>query len=241
MAGKRSRRWHRRAGLVAAAFVLWAAVSGLVINHGDALDLDGRQLAAPWLLQWYGIAAPPLGPEFPAGGNWVSQWGDRVFLDNHEVGVFSAPLRGALTADGVVVAALRDRVLLLLPDGRLVDELGAEAGVPKPVDAIGQDATGRLFLRGDGAVYAANPSMTRWQEAEARRVTWARQAPLPDETAKAVEGQLRGNGVSAERVLLDLHSGRFLGPWGRFFFDLLGLFGVAVAATGLVIGLGRTR
>lgn len=241
MAGGGSKRWHRRVGLVAAVFVLLMAVSGLVINHGDALDLDGRHLAAPWLLEWYGVAPPPPGPVFAAGGHRVSQWGDRLFLDGHEVGGFSAPLRGALTAERVVVVALRDRVVLLLPDGRLVDELGAEAGVPEPVEALGRDAAGRPFLRSGGALYAANAALTRWQKAEPRSVTWQRRAPLPDAVAAAVEGRLRGDGVSVERLLLDLHSGRFLGAWGRYFFDLLGLFCVAVAVTGLAIGLGRGR
>src|SRR5260221_13933957 len=49
------RRWHARIGFSAMLFFLILAVTGLILNHGEGLGLDGRYVHAGWLARWYGI------------------------------------------------------------------------------------------------------------------------------------------------------------------------------------------
>lgn len=37
-------RWHRRLGLFAAVFLIWLAVSGILLNHTASLNLAGTDL-----------------------------------------------------------------------------------------------------------------------------------------------------------------------------------------------------
>ena len=46
------RRWHARIGFAAMLFFLILAVSGLALNHGQGLGLDGRFVHAEWLARY---------------------------------------------------------------------------------------------------------------------------------------------------------------------------------------------
>jgi len=51
------RRWHGRIGVLAAAFFLFLAVTGIALNHAAALGLNAYRMHATWLARWSGIAA----------------------------------------------------------------------------------------------------------------------------------------------------------------------------------------
>src|SRR2546423_4072410 len=53
------RRWHARIGFAALLFFLILAVTGLALNHGQSLGLDGRFVHAEWLARWYGLKSQP--------------------------------------------------------------------------------------------------------------------------------------------------------------------------------------
>ena len=50
-----ARTWHRRIGLVVAVLVAVVAVTGLLLNHGDRLNLDRTNIVAGWVVDWYGL------------------------------------------------------------------------------------------------------------------------------------------------------------------------------------------
>ncbi|HED18424.1 MAG TPA: PepSY domain-containing protein, partial [Gammaproteobacteria bacterium] len=49
--------WHRYMGVGAAAFMLVIAVTGVLLNHTEGLQLDSRHVQSNWILDWYGIQA----------------------------------------------------------------------------------------------------------------------------------------------------------------------------------------
>ncbi|MSQ45314.1 MAG: hypothetical protein EXR26_04525, partial [Nitrosomonadaceae bacterium] len=57
------RRWHGLVGVGAVVFLVYLLLSGLIINHGDALKLDQTEVSSPWLMRWYGmhVANPTQG------------------------------------------------------------------------------------------------------------------------------------------------------------------------------------
>ena len=57
---RESRRWHKRAGLVSAFFVVILSVSGLVLNHTDSFRLGQKPVSSPWVLALYGQHFPEL-------------------------------------------------------------------------------------------------------------------------------------------------------------------------------------
>ena len=47
--------WHRRLGLSALALVIILAITGIMLNHTEELELDESFVSSSWLLNWYGI------------------------------------------------------------------------------------------------------------------------------------------------------------------------------------------
>lgn len=91
-------RWHRRIGLLAAALVAILAISGIVLNHREALQLDQRAITTEWLLQWYGMEKDT----HSRMGRWISA--ERIVLDVHS-GRILGPA-GPYLMDGAAIALL---------------------------------------------------------------------------------------------------------------------------------------
>src|SRR3981189_1264921 len=73
------RRWQPSIGFTAMLFFLILAVTGLALNHGQALELDARAVNAGWWARWYGIKTEPPRHAFrsehhvliAANGRWL--------------------------------------------------------------------------------------------------------------------------------------------------------------------------
>lgn len=228
-------RWHRNTGVAAGVLLLLAAVSGVLINHADGLGLPQRQLRAEWLLRWYGIEAPRLRSAQSLQSHWLSQWGQALYLD-------ATPLRlpavqqlvGAVALPGLWLVADRQQALLLDAQGGLVDSLpypdGFEARrvglAAAPPRAVIEDNGGkRLWADADAASLRRDASAST-------QVEWAVAAPLPPSLRTQIDKSNVGVGVSAERVLLDLHSGRWLGRGGVWLMDAAAVAVLLLAGTG---------
>ena len=56
-----------------------------------------------------------------------------------------------------------------------------------------------------------------------------------------LEAAWRGKGLTVERVLLDLHSGRILGKVGPLLMDLVAVFLIVLSLSGLILAKVRNR
>lgn len=224
--------WHRRLGIAAALLVCVLALTGLALNHGQALRLDSRQLRASWLLDWYGIERPaPV--SFAAGAHWVTWWEPTLYLDGRPVMETPAPPLGASPAGPDLIAvAFADTLLLLTPEGAVVERLGL-AALPGPLRAIGTGPAGAVTVATERGLFTADADLLGWQPSTAAPV-WARPAPLPEMVHARLAAAAGGPGLPLERVLLDVHSGRILGAWGPWLMDAAALALLALAATGLL-------
>lgn len=121
------RRWHRRLGIVSAAFVIVLAATGLLLNHTQSLGLDDIPLENRLLRALYGV--PAVAPAFPlACARPVAV-----------VAAVGAPLQ---------LAACSDRIALLTADGVIVDQLDTARGLPANLTAVASDRGGFLLQRG---------------------------------------------------------------------------------------------
>ncbi len=224
--------WHRYFGLAAAAFVLLLASTGLLLNHTADLRLDQREVATEWLLNWYGLSASAVVAAYPVHNHWISQAGERIYWDARELSGLRAPLRGAVATADAVLAADAEHLLLLTPGGEVIEQLGAAQGAPVNIEALGL-LDGRVAARSTAGVYLSDADLFTWEAHDGAHVTWASAAPPPaalrDELARAH----RGAGLSLERVVLDLHSGRLFGAYGVWLMDAAALLMILLALTGV--------
>ncbi len=225
--------WHRRIGIAATAFVLLLVVTGILLNHTEALRLDSRMVDSDWLLDWYDIGGDAAPVSFAAGEQWVSGLAGRLYLDGAPVADNAAPLVGAVWQEPAVAAATAEAVYLFMPDGELVEKV-FPPGVPGPLRGLAAGADGVLVLGASGGrAYAGDLDLIEWREVLLGEVSWPQPAAAPPDIAAQVTESWRGDGLPWERVLLDAHSGRLFGAFGPWVVDGAAVLFVVLAMSGL--------
>lgn len=235
-----ARTWHRRIGLVVAVLVAVVAVTGLLLNHGDRLNLDRTNIVAGWVVDWYGLTPVDDPVHFRAGDHWVSWIDGAVYANGRKVGDARGTARGAVEFDSLVAMATSETVVVFTGDGELVERLGS-AFLPGPIARVGTSASqDRFVIRTAEGRFASDSDLLRWTPFE-QEVAWS-EADTPD--AAVLEEQLsafRGQGLPLSRVLLDLHTGRLFGTVGAAVMDVAAIFMLVLIATGIVNWVGFRR
>jgi len=239
--GSSTRRWHRGIGVGASLFIVFLVVSGLALNHTSQLGLDRQHVSPRWLLHWYGIEGPETLRSYAVDGHWLSFAGSQLYLDGKPVSSATDGVGVAELGDWLVVACGRE-LLLLNRDGELIERLPWEPGDDSAIQALGHDANGAIFVRSGGKTLLAADELLSWSQPEGTPagIEWSSPAETPREVKKAIDSHYSGNGLSLERLLLDVHSGRIFGRVGMLVYDLLALFLGFSALSGLVLWW-RTR
>jgi hypothetical protein len=239
---QRFRRRHRWLGKSIIVFVIFLAVSGIVLNHGDALALDNRYVSWPWLLDAYGLDAPAPAASFAAGDRRATLLGERLFLDDREADVSVTRLTGMVAVGPMLVVGDERRVHVFLGTGELVETIDLSADLPGNVDRLGL-AEDRVVIGSTGAFWRADIDVAffqPWTPADSE-IAWSNEsAPGGDELA-ALATAWRGRGVTVERVLLDLHSGRIFGLMGKLVLDLIAIVLIVLSVSGLLLARLRAR
>lgn len=237
------RHWHARLGVLAATFFLFLAVSGLALNHTDALGLVKREVNASWLMQWYGLnpSVPTRGYLFKNGylataeGRWV--------MDGHALQSAGnkAPV-GAVSWGDVRAIASADNLFLYLSDGQLVDKI-SDADLPnKPIKRLGvidASATPQLVLGTSHGNFVSDDGLT-WQPQIKGQPDWSNEQVLPDKLSASLNKAFSPS-LPLERIILDLHSGRIFGYYGPLLMDIAALGLIALSLSGVWIYLRTVR
>jgi len=224
-------RWHRRTGLAAALFLVFMALSGILLNHGAALGLERPVPALDWLRRVYG-EPPTTWTGYAAGSHWVSQRNEgRFHLDAQPAERCDGRLVGALWSGDLLLVACERELVLLQQDGARVDSMNAASGLPGPLEAVAADPDGVLLRLGSG-----------WRRFDPLEMAFGTPVPMAEGVPAAEpprdlrEALDAGAGwLSWERLLLDLHSGRLFGPLGPLVVDAIGLLAIALALSGVTM------
>lgn len=144
-------------------------------------------------------------------------------------------LVGAAEVNGIAIAALRDGVALFTPNGELIERIPAASLPPGPITRLAlQDEIVILYTEG-------GPFMC---DADFTACTETALAGQPAETASlviedAVARLYHGGGLSLEKILLDIHTGRIFGVAGALFTDLVALALLMLVVSGVYNGMRR--
>ncbi len=230
-------------GVGAALFVLIIAVTGIALNHTEDFKFDSRYVKSAWVLDWYGIAAPERLLSFSANDQFITLMGEHLYLNRREIDGNYHRLVGALYSRDMYVVAVNNSIVLLSERGDIVEQLRDSDGVPAGISAIGVDTQGNLVTAGSHDYYEADKDFIRWtrRPAGAEGVRWATAATVDNALADALRAHYRGEVLPLERVILDLHSGRFFGRAGPWIFDLAAILLILLALSGTWIWLRRRR
>lgn len=209
-------RWHRRLAVLIGLWLVLLAVTGVFINHAHDWGLDRRALPGSVQRLVYGIDTPDdFCAPYPALGRECQD-------------VFA---RLALPAGELLLAV--SRLILIDGQGRIVESL--------PAGQLGLEGL-EAGLRHGGSVYLRDRRRTVRTDAEL--MNWEQ---IGGEAAAALDGgpwQVRPGddaGITWERLLLDLHAARFLGPGAKYFNDLFAALVLVLAVSGAWLWSAKRR
>ncbi len=225
--------WHRRLGLLALVLLIILSITGIMLNHTESLELDSHNIDNRLLLDWYGLnpSGEPL--SFQAGQHIVTQWDQQLFLNDRLITTTHEPLLGAINNKDVMVILLSNTILLLDDTGSLIEQLQPAFS---PFQRLGQFNNLACIEAADKKKYIADQDIISWQLIQIDKIDWSLPTVLNSSQKEQIRRSYRGSGLSLERVILDLHSGRLFNEnWGVYLMDasavimiLLGMSGVWV-------------
>ncbi len=226
-------KWHKKFGVFAALFVIFLAISGIALNHSQQLQLNNKFIQIEWLLDLYQISPvnEPLG--FQVDDFWASQIGERIYFNKKEIAENVQQLIGIISANDIYIIAFDGQLKLLTKEGEVIEHLTGAEGVPAGMKEIGIDQKSDIVIKAAHGYYHVNLDALEWSEYDYLDASWSHASSLPEKLQQDLLKQYRGSGLTVERVLLDLHSGRIVGPWGVYFVDLIALLLVTLSCTGV--------
>ena len=233
-------RWHRRLGLAAALVVVVVTVTGIMLNHTAELGLGKKPVAQAGLLNYYGIATPVL-KSLPIADVWLSADDKQnLFLNAQHIGQCQGDFISALAIDEQIWVACQQQLMLFNAQGEQVDKITALFGLPVPVQNFGFCAEG-LCLATEQRQFAFDDQQIVFTPMKELSIQQPAGGTLPVAVKQAITAEHIGQGLSWERVLLDLHSGRLFGVAGVLLFDIAALLLLFLALSGFVLWYQQQR
>lgn len=226
------RRWHAKIGVAAMFYLVFLVVSGWALNHTEGLRLDEREVTAPWLMRWYGIQAetPVLG--YALGTTYLAWSGEKWALGSRQLLISAGVPVGAIDVEGIYYIATARTLYLFQKDGQLVDKLDAASLPETPIITLGS-AGNKIVLKTLTKAFYTIDGLS-WQPIAEKGVKWSSVQSLPDDVKKQLAVTL-APGLSLQRIMLDIHSGRIFGRFGIYIVDFLGLALLTLGTSGLWI------
>jgi len=220
---------HRYAGLLSAIILLMLAVTGIALNHTDDLKLDSQMIQSPSLLDWYGIEAPNNVVSFSTKNHHLTLANQQLYFNDSLLQNHTSHLLGAVETEDFVIIALNNSLLLMSLEGELIESIPLNS-----IKSIGVSLQGIVTQSESGLNYSDN-GLLSWQPANNKNILWSTASQLPDPINQKIKNQFRASILPLERVLLDIHSGRFFGFIGIILVDISGILLIILALSGCVI------
>ena len=218
---------HRHIGFAVSLITIMLSITGIALNHTSELKLDQHFIKSPLILDWYGIDNPTNEKSFALKEHWLTQLEQNIYLDNKAIFTSEEPLIGAIINADFIVAAFSNRLVLLTIEGDLIESIA------KPdLEKIGTH-NALIFIQTQQHVYSSKDQLLSWQESNIQPQYWSNKSPLPTAISEELKQDSRGQVLDFERVILDIHSGRFFGQYGVYLIDLSGVLLVFLAISGV--------
>lgn len=237
---RRARPWHRVLGILCTLPLLWVTLTGAALNHTVDWQLDRIRIDHPWLLRAYGMAPSGEPVRISAGRHEVALWDGQVFLDASPLEV-AGTLVGAVT-DGNGVAVVTDTGVLRLDGSGAVIESLDGVSLPEPPLLATAEENGKVLLKNAAGWHEVDEA---WLEFTPRgQISTSPQTPSPiaDQASRQRLGRAWSDGgLPASRVLLDLHAGKFLGSFSKYFYDIVALCTLWLCVTGAILFFRKPR
>ncbi len=221
--------------------VLLLSITGVFLNHTEKFRLDQSYVNNEIVLNWYNSRPPQQPSSFNLDQIWITRIGDRLYFNDVELEQRSEVLWGVAMQQEMIVLALEDKLLLLTASGQQIEKLSGYDGVPAGITAIGMNEYDELVIKGVHGDYLVDLNVLAWEDYEEIAAEWSVEVAIPESLEQKLLNLYRGKGLTWERLLLDIHSGRVFGDAGVYIVDLTALLFIFLALSGSWMWLRRRR
>ena len=229
-------RWHKYIGLLIAPIVLLLVITGVLINHSDALRWSDKKVFSPIIARLYGIPLDKDDSGFVTEQHWFVQRGEQILMDATPVWRCTGELIGAVQLNSEIAVMCGANLAYLTEQAELIEILDVtqpDVGQTELVAmTLGHTPSGDLWLKaGNDDMFRLDPVAASWQKAKPKAaITWGNKTTLNRDLLAQVRSPVPG--ITQERVLLDLHSGRLFGWIGVIIVDAAAILLLYLAASG---------
>jgi len=254
------RKWHRRIGFTAALFLVNLAVTGILINHSDDLELHKKFITSNWIVNSYGIKAPNNATCIKKLK--LCQIDDKVYLNKNLLISNVSPLIGLVEYSGLYYLASSKSIYLLTKQFELIEIIDQQSGLPQPILQIGLseinlEDTGithinqseqALLIKTEQGYWKLNHDEMLWQSLESPS-SWHIKPYEPDsisfteleqESLIGLQSIYLDTELTYLKFIQDLHSLRILSFSGKLLTDLFGIVIILLVLSGFLAWKKRT-
>ena len=226
---------HKKIGLSSIVVVVMLVITGLLLNHNDSLKFNQQPISSPLLNQWYGIQLPVVEQGFQQQENWASLVGHTLFINQTPLNNLSANrLFGFQTTPFGYILITKNRLILVDDSVALIDIMPLSSPIEH---AYFFNEQLLLTLENGDTLQILEPyeQLTKIDLAvrDTNSLFPILPSDLPPGLKTALQAQSNQSGLTAERILLDIHSGRFFGAWGVYLIDLFSILFLLLAISGV--------
>ena len=236
-----TRASHRWLGIILLIPLTIACVTGMILNHTIDLDLSNRHVTANWIQSQYGMSLEDEPKAFGIGGKaYAARWDGQLF---HQKNIMddSSPLVGAVPLRNGTAVVTATSVHYFGLDGELIETLDSLTLPEIPITRAGRTKNLELVLETQSGTFRSDSNLLEFSENPSPNETeWSAVVTPSASDIKTWKTAFSGDGIPLDRVILDLHSGRFFGSIGKWIYDLTVIGVLLLSATGLVLFF-RTR
>lgn len=230
--------WHRRIGLTALALVIIIAITGIMLNHTEQFQLNKTYVDSALVLDWYGLEPEGEPQNYAATGHNISQWQQAVFFDNKVITSSEQSLHGVIAGNQFIALAFDNELLLLSDQGEVVEHIPVSFG---KIQRLGKKDNRAVIKTSKQQYYQADANVIDWNTISNKGIAWSEAVAITSTQREALLRAYRGNGLSLERVILDLHSGRIFGHYGVYLMDAAALALLWLSLSGLWVWWRRQQ
>ena len=131
-------------------------------------------------------------------------------------------------------------MVLVDTSGEVLEIITSVDGMPAGVKAIGLSRQKEIILNAEYGFYQVDLDELYWQEvANDEDILWSKPTVINKELYKKISEHYRGKGLTIERVIQDIHSGRIFGQTGVIFVDLIGILLTVLIFSGFYMWFKR--
>lgn len=231
--------WHRQLGIAVSLIVIILSVTGILLNHTEEFKLDSSYIKSEFLLKWYGIKKPVI-KSYAVGENFISHLDDKIYFNSTLTQKETAAITGVVATKNFIAVASQNEILLLTLDGIKIERLDETSGVPNGIISLGINNAKQLILKTNKKLFKTNDDVTEWKQTTDININWSETSILPIPLENTLINLFRGEGLTKERIMLDIHSGRILGKAGPLLMDLSAVLLLLLSFTGVWMYVKRT-